>query len=155
VSFIPGSQPGYTGLSEYQRHQGADVKWQQRQAESDEAYRRRVGPYLQYLQQPEDDEKQAAEERAAWAAQRALMGSSATGTGLFGHATPQDRGAAMGSPGAAFGGEQQVAKNGGLNTAIAGRTIGRVYAADLEKQEGIQVRPGPASVLRSSGEGWL
>ena len=68
-----------------------------------------------------------------WTEQRARMASTATGMGLFGHSTATERAAALGSPGAAFAGDQRIEGNGHLSwEANRGqRGVARVYQSQL------------------------
>ena len=67
----------YQGLSAYQQRAPADPL-ARRPSESVEAHRRRTGPY-----------QAVAVEDEQWAEHRGIVDQQATGTGLFGRATPK------------------------------------------------------------------
>jgi hypothetical protein len=82
-----------------------------RDTESQLGYEMRVRPYLAHRADAPAD----PEEAQAWAAHRAQVDNRVgTGSGLYGHATPQERATAAGTRG--FGGDQRPIMTGGTAT---------------------------------------
>lgn len=92
-------------LAAYANREKADPR-AQKPEESDVAYARRVNFWYAA--------SDAVTEQDEWRAHRARVDNVPSGTGLYGHANPQQRAQALGSPGAAFGGDQRVERNGHL-----------------------------------------